>query len=131
MVAIKYSQLEHYDIISQWWKAHNWPVIPQDHLPKCGYIVYMQDTPIIAGFVYKTDSAFCLFEFIVANPEITGIKRSMAFDFLVEAVVEYSIEIGAKSLFISATNEGLMKKLQKNSFIKTDTNMTNFIRRLK
>ena len=131
MQITQYDEASHYQVICSWWKAHNWPCIPPDHLPRQGYIIYNQDTPLIAGFVYKTDSAFCLFEFIVANPEVRGIKRSIAFDFLVEAVVKYSIGVGAKSLFISANNGGLMKKLEKNNFIKTDINMTNFIRKLK
>lgn len=121
---------DNYPILEDWWKAHNWPVIPMDHLPKYGCIVYQDATPIIAGFVYKTDSAFCLFEFIVANPAIKGLRRRIAFDLLVATVVEYTKEIGGKSLFTSVSNASLMTKLESNGFIKTDTGMTNFIRRV-
>lgn len=130
MYSIQAVTKENYPILEGWWKAHNWPVIPLDHLPKTGYIVYEQGNPTIAGFAYKTDSAFCLFEFIVANPLIKGLRRDIAFSLLTDAVVKYCMGVGAKTLFISASNANLIAKLEKNGFTKTDLNMTNMIRRL-
>jgi hypothetical protein len=120
---------ENYPILVSWWNAHMWPPIPQDHLPQ-GFIIYYADEPIIAGFVYKTDSAFCLFEFIVANPAVKGLRRQLAFEVLVQAVVEYTKEIGGKTLFTSVNNPNLISKLEASGFVKTDTNMTNFVRRV-
>lgn len=119
----------HYALISNWWKAHNWPAIPLDHLPT-GFVVTYNNTPAIAGFVYKTDSAFGLFEFVVANPEIKGLARELAFKQLTDSVVQYSKTRGIKTLFTSVNNKGLIEKLKSSGFIQTDVNMTNFVRRI-
>lgn len=121
---------EHYNIISDWWAKQNWPIIPEDHLPKAGFIIYNLDTPVIAGFIYKTDSSFGLFEFIVANPEVKGLVRTLAFDLLIESVIQYSKESGIKSLFSSVTNKSLIKRLAASGFMVTDEGMTNLIRRI-
>lgn len=130
MNATKYNFKEHYSLISQWWVQHNWPTIPADHLPKTGFIIYDKTEPIIAGFVYKTDSAFGLFEFIVANPNIKGLRRDLGFSLLTSVVVDYSKEMGIKSLFSSVSNQSLIKKMLSAGFIETDKNMTNFIKRI-
>lgn len=128
MEVLEFTYNLHYPIISEWWKAYKWPILPQDHLPKKGYIVYHEKKPIIAGFVYRTDSSFGLFEWIVANPEIKGLKRTLAFGFLVDSVVKYSKEIGIKTLFSSISNENLKKRFLAEGFILADSNMSNFIR---
>lgn len=131
MKAVSYQEAEHYELICSWWTVHKWPQIPSNHLPKTGFVIYdLANEPIIAGFVYKTDSAFGLFEFIVSNPNKHGLIRDMALEQLTSAVVKYSKGAGIKSLFSSVINPSLIKKLVSNGFQVTDTSMTNLIRRI-
>ncbi len=118
---------KHYEMICQWWKAQNWPLIPLDHLPKTGLVVLCEGEPAVVGFIYKTDSLFCWFEWIVANPEIRKEKRSEAIFYLIREIKSAAHEMGFKSIFTSANNESWISKLQKENFILCDRNVTQLM----
>jgi len=118
---------KHYAEVSNWWKAESWPVVPLDCLSKTGIVVLSDGTPAAAGWVYKTDSSFCLLEFIVANPEVRREKRSLALTTLLDVSKKVATEFGFRSMFTSVHNESLGKRLEQGGFIATDRNMTNYI----
>lgn len=118
---------KHYEVICEWWKSHEWPVIPLSHLPLTGLVVYSDGTPSAAGFIYKTDSAFCLFEYIVANPEVRKDARASALSALISSAKILSKTMGFQTIFMSIRNASLGSRLEKQGFISTDQNMTNYI----
>lgn len=127
---IKLFDQNDYQEISKWWKEQNWPIIPVSSLSDCGFVVFDGDTKILAGWLYKTNSDIAWMEFIVGNPQVKGDKRNTAFDILFDTVIVFAKHHNFKHIFTSVQHEGLMKRLEKNGFNKTDSNMTNFIRSL-
>lgn len=126
MILERFNTAEHYDLICSWWAAHQWPKVPLDHLPG-GYVVVSRGKPVCAGFVYFTGTAFCLFEWIVASPE-SGLKeRAQALDTLISGVKLICAQAGVKSVFMSMRHNGLIAKLEKHGFVRTDEGMTNLI----
>lgn len=131
MQPIPFDPNTHYPIISTWWRAYNFPVMPLDHLPATGVVVVNAlNEPVLAGFIYKTDCKFAQLEWIVANPAIKGLERDLAFDIFFESVVKYSKDLGISSLFTSLSNESLINRFLKVGAVKTDLNVTNVIWRL-
>jgi N-acetylglutamate synthase-like GNAT family acetyltransferase len=116
-----------YPQVSQWWTEHKWPSIDHEHLPENGYIV----EGYCAGFIYKTDSAFGLLEFVVANPKTDKDERAEALDLLLDTMIKKAKELKIKSLFTSLEHPKLIERYRKHGFMVSDTNMTNMIMRLR
>ena len=117
----------HYNKISSWWKAQNWPVIPLSHLADIGIVSCVDEKPIAAGWLYRTDSAFCVFEWIVADPEVRGETRDLALGHLISSGKDLAKELGFQSIFMSVRNQSLIGRLTKAGFKVSDENMTNLI----
>jgi hypothetical protein len=115
----------HHPIIAEWWKAQNWPVLSLRHLPELGFVTYAGDVPAAAGFLYQTDSAFCWFEFIVANPAVRGDERDQALEMLIQKAQEAAECMGFGTIFMSVNNQKLIHRLKAKGFQQNESGMTN------
>jgi hypothetical protein len=115
-----------YPLVSTWWAAHQWPVIPEPLLPQTGFI----SSDICAGFLYRTDSQFALLEWVVADPSSAPAARDRALDELIEALIRRAGELGATVLFTSLRHPRLMERMKRHGFIESDSGMTNLVRRI-
>jgi hypothetical protein len=113
-----------YSVISEWWKSHKWPVLPEHMLPKTGMII----DNFCAGFLYKTDSSIAWLEFIISNPSTKKEERADALDILIKGLVNRAKEDGFKTIFTSVEHPSLITKYKNNGFVIGDTNMTNLVR---
>ena len=71
---------EDWDTLCEWWKAWpGWESPPKSLLPdngKGGLMVEKDGIPIIAGFIYLTNSDACLLEWIVSDPEYSYMDQN-------------------------------------------------------
>lgn len=111
-------------ILSQWWNAHGWTPVGLDMLPATGFIV----DGICAGFLYRTDSAFGILDWVISNPSVDAAARAQALDELIAALVNEAKRFGQKAIFSSVGHPGLIGRYEKHGFVKSDTGMTNMIR---
>jgi len=116
---------EDHEVIAEWWKGHGWPVIPPPMLPRTGIIV----DGYCAGFLYRTDSAVAIFEWIVANPASDKIERAKALDTLIEAALAEAKSMGAVAVFTMAKHPKLLSRYEQHGFQRTDEGMTHMVRR--
>ncbi len=122
-----FSPEKHYEEIVSWWKNQKWDAIPLSHLPKVGIIVYHSDKPSWAAWIYKTDSAFCILDWIVANPEIRKNERTETFNYLIDISKEISKNLGFKTIFTVTRGESLINRLKKSSFSEFSNSMAGMI----
>jgi len=62
------------DILLGWWKQWGWEPPQRDFLPnngKGGVIVFDEDVPVCAGFMYMTNSKVSWVDWIISNKEYT------------------------------------------------------------
>jgi hypothetical protein len=118
---------KHYAEICKWWESQEWSVIPLDHLPQNGIVVYAGDVMACAAWVYKTDSAFCLLDWIVANPLVRKKERSDCLDLLFEVGKMIANELGFKTIFTTTKNSTLVSRMEKQGFEIQGETMTNLI----
>jgi hypothetical protein len=121
---VAFSPEQHYEELCRWWREQNWPCVPLSHLPS-GWVVLSDGKPACAGFVYFTGTAFCLFEWVTANPEVRHAERTASLDYLFECVRAIVKEAEVKTIFMSVRHAGLMARLEKHGFKITDQRMTN------
>lgn len=120
-----------YEIICGWWKAYGWPILPKELLPKRGYVAFIDEKPIIAGFILKDmDIPFGVFAYPTANPEASYEERTIGFSKLLAHVYEVSREIGLRHLMVAANNKSLCQRYLDNGFLKCDENVIHFYKEI-
>lgn len=115
-----------YSDVASWWKAHNWPVLPIEALPKLGFIV----PGVCAGWLYETDSTLCWLEWVVSNPLTSKEERSVALDEVISSLLSRAKELGFKQVFTTVVHPKLVDRYKNHGFVVTDQAMTNLIRSL-
>ena len=100
--------------LEEWWSAWpDWPVIPRDFLPDngtSGLIVEKNNVPIVAGFIYFTNSKAALLEWIISNPNYRKDDREEAIKKLITEAEKIIKDLGYKYCFAVIQHDKLIKK---------------------
>lgn len=115
-----------FETLKAWWDRHGFAGMQPEMLPRIGFVV----EGICAGFVYQTDSAWALFEWVVSNPESEKESRRAGLDLLIEAAIHESRELGFKLLFSTIKHPALIKRYENHGFIATDRDQVSLVRSL-
>ena len=73
-------------------------------------MVEKNDKPIVAGFVYITNSKAVLFEWVVSDPEYREDDRDMAIVCLISTVEKIVKDWGYKYMFTIGRTKNLIEK---------------------
>lgn len=110
-----------YSTLKTWWdKWKEWTAPSQEFLPANGtggFIVEKNNKPIVAGFVYLTNSKAALLEWIVSDPDYREDDREEAIELLINESERVCKELGYKYMFTIGRNKNLIdthKKLKWN-----------------
>lgn len=128
MFNIRYLNETDYDLLCQWWKAWRWTAPPRDFLPEngCGGLMVEKDgIPVVAGFVYFTNSAIAWSEFIISNFEYKDKEsRKEALKILIFELGELARRKGSKYVYTVVKNKHLKETYEEmgysNGSIKVD-----------
>ena len=92
-----------WDTLCEWWKDWpKWQAPVKDFLPengKGGLIVEKNNKPIVAGFIYLTNSKTALLEWIVSNPKYRETDREEAIELLISDAEALIKSLGYKYVF--------------------------------
>ena len=117
-----------YSTVSGWWKARDF-VPPQREILPRGYVAFVDEVPIFAGFLYKDDRACLgLFIFLTSNPEASIEARKKAFSELEQHVEAVSKSLGIKALITGTNNQNLCDRFLENGFKKYDENAVHLMK---
>lgn len=113
------------NILVSWWKQWGWEPPQKDFLPdngKGGIIVYDQDTPICAGFMYITNSKVAWVDWIISNKEYAKKPhRKDAIKLLVSTLTGICKNTGSKYVYALIKSRHLIETYQELGYIKGDT----------
>jgi len=110
-----------WDTLVSWWS--NWPkwkAPTKDFLPengKGGLIVEINDTPVVAGFVYLTNSKTALLEWIVSNPKYREDDRKAAIELLITGAENLVKSLDYKYLFAVMQHKGRIETHEKLGWV--------------
>lgn len=107
-----------WETLVSWWKAwKNWGTAPaKDFLPDNGtggMIVYSNDIPVVAGFIYFTNSKAVLLEWIISNPKYRESNRKEAVELLINTAEKVVKDQGGKYIFTIGRNNHLINTHKK------------------
>tara|TARA_R110000824_G_scaffold67250_2_gene174109 strand:+ start:255 stop:665 length:411 start_codon:yes stop_codon:yes gene_type:complete len=104
---------EDYTTLKSWWDEWpDWTPPPKESLPeqgRGGFLVEKNNIPIVAGFLYLTNSTGVLLEWIVSNPNYKEVDRKDAIELLINSAEKASKELGYKYMFSIGRSKNLME----------------------
>jgi hypothetical protein len=106
-----------WDTLVSWWS--NWPkwqAPVKDFLPengKGGLMVEKDNKPIVAGFIYLTNSKTALLEWIISNPKYREADRKQAIELLITGAENLVKSLEYKYLFAVMQHKGLIETHEK------------------
>ena len=102
-----------WDTLVSWWEAWpEWVNPPKSFLPNHGIggiMIEKSNQPIVAGFLYFTNSDAVLLEWIVSNPEYRENDRKEAIELLINACERFCKNKGKTHMFTIGRNKHLIE----------------------
>ena len=117
---IKLKPTDYEDILCQWWKDWRWDPPSRDFLPENGtggYIVYDNDRPICAGFMYLTNSKAAWCDWIISDLRYKDRqKRAEALELLIETITNEAKKLEYKFVYALIKNKPLVNIYKRNGY---------------
>ena len=122
---IKTLSYEDYDnILLGWWKDWNWTPPLRDFLPQegeGGLMVWDNETPVCAGFVYTSNSRVAWIEWVISNKQYrTSDKRQEALKLLLKTLEEVVQNQGYKYIYALLKHPKLIHTYEDLGFVAGD-----------
>ena len=109
----RYLEESDWDTLKEWWDY--WPGVKapsKDFLPDNGtggIMIEENGTPIIACFIYQTNSSTAMLEWLISNPNYRGKKkRDRALEALIISAQAVVKSMGYKSVFTMLRHQKLI-----------------------
>lgn len=128
----KLNETDYEDILLKWWKDWKWTAPQKDMLPENGsggFIVYDEDVPVCAGFLYNTNSGIAWCEFVISNFEYREKdKRREALLLLLNTLEQVASSLGKKYLYSVLKNHSLIDTYEAAGYVKGDRGYQEMIK---
>jgi hypothetical protein len=119
------SHNDYEDILVEWWKDWGWEAPPErDFLPqdgKGGVIVYDDNIPVCAGFIYSTNSRIAWITWIISNKKYKNRNKKKSLDMLISTLETISKNKGHKYMFTNNNHPALIKYFSNAGYVKGTT----------
>lgn len=124
-----------WDTLTSWWDAWpDWTSPGKDFLPENGtggIMIEKDNIPIVAGFIYETNSASVLLEWIISNPEYKDTDRQDAIEMLITEAEKLTKKLGYKYMFTIGRNKNLIETHRKLGWFVDDKPSYEITKKLK
>lgn len=128
------NETDYDEILVDWWRQWGWEPPQKDFLPndgKGGIIVYDNDTPICAGYMYITNSKVAWVDWIISSKQYTKKpQRKNAIKLLVSTLTNVCNKTGAKYIYALIKSRNLIETYEELGYIKGDTYTSEMIKLL-
>lgn len=112
-----------YSLLEQWWKDHDHQVVPENMLSSLGFVVEKDNTAVMCGFVYLTNSKISILEFIVSSPELNKEENNTAINLLISGVEKYTKTKGYEYCMMFLQRPKLKERFADRGYIKINENV--------
>ena len=102
-----------WETLESWWSDwKDWTPLPQDFLPNHGtggFMVQKNEKPIVAGFIYLSNSKTAWIELVISDPEYQEDDRKDAIKLLISELEEFAKSLGYKYILTMGRNKSLIE----------------------
>jgi len=124
-----------WETLLKWWDSWpDWTAPSKDFLPDNGtggIMVEKNNKPIVAGFIYETNSASVLLEWIVSDPEYRDNDRGEAVELLITEAEKSTKALGYNYMFTIGRNKRLIDTHKKLGWFVDDKPSHEITKKLK
>ena len=127
---------EDYSTIVEWWKSWpEWEPLSQEMLPENGtggIIIEKEGEPIVAGFLYGTNSKIAWMEWIISNPKYRIKKdREQAILLLIDSLEQWAYDGGFKLILSIGRSKSLIDKHKKLGYTVDEDRSKEIIKKIR
>jgi len=109
-----------WETLTAWWDSWpDWVSPSKDFLPDNGaggLMIQKNNKPIVAGFLYFTNSKSVLLEWIISDPNYKETDRQEAVELLIKTAEKVCKDAGKKYMFSIGRNKNLIKLHEKTGW---------------
>jgi len=118
-----------YAMVNQWWIDNGWPEgLPSNYLPENGMIAYDKKGDIACGWLYKTDSDFCIITWMVAITHRSKKTKYQALEFTMGCLEMLGESLNYKAVFSFYKQQGLVGICKKSGYTFNDGKTTELFK---
>jgi hypothetical protein len=102
---------EDYEELCSWWERWDWPILSKDMLPgdgTSGVMVGKNNTNIVAGFLYWSNSDLVWLDWIISNPDYKDEDKKQAIELLIQTAEEMVKSAGKKYMMSISRSKSLL-----------------------
>lgn len=85
-------------------------------LPKIGYIAFLGDTAIAAGFLRRVEGGYAQLDTLVSNPHFGSQVRHIAIDKVVQSLLDEAKLLKLQGVIAFTSDEGVLKRAEAIGF---------------
>lgn len=126
------NETDYDDILLKWWNDWGWKAPSKNFLPDNGVgglIVYDEQEPICAGFIYMTNSSVAWIDWIISSKEYRKKPhRKEALKALIQALTDVSKDAGSGYGYALIKNKSLIELYENLGYIKGDSYTSEMIK---
>ena len=131
---VKLKPTDYEEILSGWWNDWRWTPPSKNFLPENGtggLILYDDNVPVIAGFIYNTNSDVAWADWIISNFKYKNKKnRKEAIELLLNALENTATNMNKKFMYALVKNQPLIETYKKLGYNQGDSYSTELIKRI-
>lgn len=128
----KLQETDYDEFLVKWWNDWGWSAPSRDFLPEngCGgLIVYKDETPICAGFIYYSNSKVSWVDWIISNRQYKEKPyRKEGLDLLIEKLTTTATDNGVGYIYGLIQHKGLIEVYKKFGYTEGSTYKTEMIK---
>ena len=119
----------YYPILKSWWEEkEGWRSINPEFLSSRGIIVKDNNDYVCAAWLYKTDSAYGVINWVITNDKIKAKQKKECLKYMFNILEKYAKHIKISAIYMVMETGSLKNFLQKEGFLKTSDNIAEFFK---
>ena len=122
-----------YITLVKWWKDWGWDPVPQDMLPDNGVggvMVQQGGKPIIAGFLFWSNSNIVWFDWIISDKNVSKLTRAKSLIYLIDVVEGMVKSAGKKYIITISDNKSLISTFKKKNWYVDKDPLNKIIKKI-
>tara|TARA_R110000782_G_scaffold49422_4_gene107568 strand:- start:2255 stop:2659 length:405 start_codon:yes stop_codon:yes gene_type:complete len=122
-----------YITLVKWWKEWGWDPVPQDMLPDNGaggVMIQQGGKPIIAGFLFWSNSNIVWFDWIISDKNVSKLTRAKSLIYLIDVVEGMVKSAGKKYIITISDNKSLISTFKKKNWYVDKDPLNKIIKKI-
>lgn len=116
MKIVKFDKTIHMDILVEWLVERNSYVPRRKEMPKIGFVVYDDKTPVSIGCLRKIEGGFAFIDGLCTNPKCAPELRNIANDLIATKLMVTAKEMGLRAIVGYTMDPNTLERAKRHGY---------------